>query len=59
MPVRLWTKTSLSPPSKPSWRHPPTLPELTLLNTVAKKKAKELLSHVEEYFEQEKKYDQT
>jgi hypothetical protein len=28
-----------------------TLPDLTLLNTVAKKKAKELLSHVEEYFE--------
>jgi hypothetical protein len=27
------------------------LPELTLLNTVAKKKAKELLSRVEEYFE--------
>ncbi|MEW6377761.1 MAG: TRAP transporter TatT component family protein [Thermodesulfobacteriota bacterium] len=27
------------------------VPELTLLNTVAKKKAKELLSHVEEYFE--------
>lgn len=28
-----------------------TLPELTLLNTVAKKKAKELLSRTEEYFE--------
>ena len=28
-----------------------TLPELILLNTVAKKKAKELLSRVEEYFE--------
>jgi len=28
-----------------------TLPELTLLNTVAKKKATELLSRVEEYFE--------
>lgn len=28
-----------------------TLPELTLLNTVAKKKAKELLSRAEEYFE--------
>jgi hypothetical protein len=27
------------------------LPDLTLLNTVAKKQAKELLSHVEEYFE--------
>ena len=27
------------------------VPELTLLNTVAKKKAKELLGHVEEYFE--------
>ena len=26
-------------------------PELTLLNTVAKEKAKELLTHVEEYFE--------
>jgi len=26
-------------------------PELTLLNTVAQKKAKELLTHVEEYFE--------
>ena len=28
-----------------------TLPELTLLNTVAKKKAKELLDRIEEYFE--------
>jgi hypothetical protein len=28
-----------------------TLPELTLLNTVAKKKAKELLDRVEEYFD--------
>jgi hypothetical protein len=27
------------------------VPELTLLNTVAKKKAKELLTRVEEYFE--------
>jgi hypothetical protein len=26
-------------------------PDLTLLNTVAKKKAQELLSHTEEYFE--------
>jgi hypothetical protein len=30
-------------------------PELTLVNTIAKKKAKELLSHVDEYFEEEKK----
>jgi len=31
---------------------PPNIaPELTLINTVAKKKAEELLSHVEEYFE--------
>jgi tetratricopeptide (TPR) repeat protein len=28
-----------------------TVPDLVLVNTVAKKKAKELLSHVEEYFE--------
>jgi len=28
-----------------------TLPDLVLANTVAKKQAKELLSHVEEYFE--------
>ena len=28
-----------------------TLPELVLVNTVAKKQAKELLSHAEEYFE--------
>ncbi len=28
-----------------------TSPDLILLNTIAKKQAKELLSHVEEYFE--------
>jgi hypothetical protein len=28
-----------------------TSPDLVLLNTVAKRQAKELLSHVEEYFE--------
>ena len=30
---------------------PDVSPDLTLLNTVAQKRAKELLSHVEEYFE--------
>ena len=34
------------------WETPADIsPELTLLNTVAKEKAKELLTHVEEYFE--------
>ena len=36
-----------------------SVPELTLLNTVAQKKAKALLSHVKEYFEEERENAKT